>query len=213
MIKKILLILAAAGLITFGAVTKLENVKLLDESAECKKYAAESEIVLSETKETLNATTDKLLKTQDELTTTKSELESVQVELTSYSTTIEELTGELNQANNTLNDLTSDEYEMVCLGEFRITYYCDERYEHICGYGIGQTASGKPTEVGWTAAADWSVLPKGSIIYIPGLGFREVQDVGGGVKGKHIDVLMTTHQEALSQPFNKADVWVLVKKN
>ena len=42
-------------------------------------------------------------------------------------------------------------------------------------------ASGKMAKVG-TIAADTSVYPFGTIMYIPGYGYGEVQDVGGAIK-------------------------------
>lgn len=126
-------------------------------------------------------------------------------------TSLTNISKELEEANVELNDLRNDTYELAYMGDFKITYYCDERFNHVCG-GSGITASGKPTEVGWTVAADWGVLPKGSVIYISGLGFREVQDVGGGVNGDHIDVLVQTHEEALNGGLDYKDVWILVKK-
>lgn len=126
-------------------------------------------------------------------------------------TSLTNMRKELEEANVELNDLRNDTYELAYMGDFKITYYCDERFNHVCG-GSGITASGKPTEVGWTVAADWGVLPKGSVIYISGLGFREVQDVGGGVNGDHIDVLVQTHEEALNGGLDYKDVWILVKK-
>ena len=155
-----------------------------------------------------------------ELSTTENELISTQESLTKEikkSTSLEEMIEkskiELESANTTIADLKSEEYEFVYMGDFRYTYYCDERYEHICGYGLGLTASGKPTEVGRTVAADTSVLPMGSIIYVEGIGFREVMDRGGGVNGKHIDILMTTHNECFKQTIINGGVWVLVKKS
>lgn len=121
-------------------------------------------------------------------------------------------TKELTDANEAIAELTNSEYEFVYMGDFKITYYCDERYSHICG-GNGVTASGKNTEVGWTAAADWSVLPKGSVVYIYGVGFREIQDVGGAVNDNHIDVLVQEHQEALNFGTDYNDVWLLIKKD
>ena len=118
---------------------------------------------------------------------------------------------EFNETNQTLEDLKSEEYELVYMGDFKITYYCNELWLHTCG-GTGKTASGKKTEVGVTAAADWSVLPKGSMIYIEGVGFREIQDKGGAVKGKHIDVLVDLHSEAQKLGVDTEGVWLLVKK-
>lgn len=129
----------------------------------------------------------------------------------SLQTDLDETLEAVNVLEETINVLKSDEYQLVYIGDFEITYYCDERYDHICG-GSGVTASGNPTEVGWTVAADTSVLPMGSIIYIEGLGFREVQDVGGAVNGNHIDVLMQTHSECFEQTLLNGGVWVLVKQ-
>jgi 3D (Asp-Asp-Asp) domain-containing protein len=126
--------------------------------------------------------------------------------------TINEYKAKLDAANATISDLKTEEYELVYLGNFKISYYCNEPYKHICGYGKRTTASGKPTEVGWTAAADWEVLPNGSVIYIEGIGFREIMDVGGAVKGNHIDVLVDKHQEALNLGNDHEGVWALVKK-
>ena len=123
------------------------------------------------------------------------------------------LTMKLDAANETISDLKSEEYTLVYLGDYKITYYCDERYSHICGTGNGVTASGKHTKVGRTAAADWGVLPKGSVVYISGIGFREIQDVGGAVNGKHIDVLVEKHDEALSLGVDREGVWILIKKD
>lgn len=122
------------------------------------------------------------------------------------------LTMKLDAANETISDLKSEEYTLVYLGDYKITYYCDERYDHICG-GNGVTASGKHTKVGRTAAADWDVLPNGSVVYISGVGFREIQDVGGSVNGRHIDVLVETHEEALDLGTDREGVWILIKKN
>lgn len=150
------------------------------------------------TKENLLAETEKSSELNEYLNETQAELEIINADL--------------EIANATIAGLKDEEYEFVYMGDFRYTYYCDERYPHICGYGMGLTASGKPTEVGWTVAADTSVLPMGSIIYIEGIGFREVMDRGGGVNGKHIDILMTTHNECFKQTIINGGVWVLVKK-
>ena len=154
-----------------------------------------------------------------QLAVAESELETVSgqlLEKTEIALTLEEklhqLNNELDVANTTISDLKSEEYMLIYAGEFKITYYCDERRKHICG-GNGVTASGKSTEIGWTAAADWDVLPSGSLIYIDGIGFREVQDVGSAVNNKHIDVLVKEHQEALNLGVDREDVWIVIKKS
>lgn len=124
---------------------------------------------------------------------------------------LDHMTKSLATANATISELKNMEYKLVYMGDFKITYYCDEEFEHICGYGDHLTASGKSTKVGWTAAADWGVLPNGSVVYISGVGFREITDVGGAVNGKHIDVLVERHDEALGLGTSYEDVWILVE--
>ena len=60
---------------------------------------------------------------------------------------------------------------------------------------IGQTASGVTAQRG-TVAADTSVIPFGSILYIPGYGYGKVEDRGGAVVGRHIDLWFPTHEQA-----------------
>lgn len=122
------------------------------------------------------------------------------------------LNNELGIANQTIDDLKSTEYKLVYLGEFKYTYYCDERRPHICG-GSGITASGAPTKVGTTIGVDPSVIPLGTTVYMEGLGFRVAQDTGSAVGGKHIDVLVHTHSEALSKTKLSGGVWILVKNS
>lgn len=175
--------------------------------------------ILTTTKEELQINQNILQTTQDELNTTKDNLKTTQKKLqveieksTGLSEALGKQTKELGDANTIISDLQNTEYELVYMGEFKITYYCDEKFEHVCGHGDGLTASGKSTEIGWTAAADWSVLPNGSIVYISGIGFREVMDVGGSVKNNHIDVLVQGHQEALDLGIDNKEVWILIKK-
>ena len=86
--------------------------------------------------------------------------------------------------------------------EVEATAYCP--CEKCCGKwaltrpnGIVYTASGAVAQEGVTIAADWSVLPVGTVIYIEGYGTRTVQDKGAAVKGNAIDVYFESHDEAL----------------
>lgn len=62
----------------------------------------------------------------------------------------------------------------------------------------GPTASGVMPVAGITVAVDRKVWRLGSCVYILGLGKRIAQDVGGAIKGKHIDLFMGSHNEALA---------------
>ncbi|MDX9866453.1 MAG: 3D domain-containing protein [Kiritimatiellia bacterium] len=60
---------------------------------------------------------------------------------------------------------------------------------------IGVTASGTRTRRG-TVAADTSVLPFGTIVYVPGYGYGRVEDRGGAIKGAKLDLWHKSHTEA-----------------
>ena len=104
------------------------------------------------------------------------------------------------------------------LGTFTVTAYCACKI--CCGtYGINRpvvkgksvvvTASGELANEGITIAADPKVLPIGSHVIIQGVGLRIVQDVGGGIKGKRIDIYFNSHSRALSFGKPKLEVRVL----
>ena len=101
-------------------------------------------------------------------------------------------------------DMAVQDY--VSLGEFKLTSYC--ACEKCCGYWatirpldedgnpIVYTASGAVARQGVTVAADTDGLPVGTVLLIGGEDFI-VQDVGGGVQGKHIDIYFEDHRAAV----------------
>ncbi len=72
---------------------------------------------------------------------------------------------------------------------------------------VGVTASGTTARSG-TLAADTSIFPFGTIIYIPGYGYGRVEDRGGDIKGYHLDLFYSTHGRALQQGRVKTKVKV-----
>lgn len=60
---------------------------------------------------------------------------------------------------------------------------------------IGETASGRLARRG-TVAADPSVLAFGTRLAIPGYGEGTVEDTGGAIRGRRLDVWFPTHEEA-----------------
>lgn len=60
---------------------------------------------------------------------------------------------------------------------------------------IGVTASGAPVKHG-TVAADTKRYAFGTRLEIPGYGTGTVEDVGGSIKGRHIDVWFPSHADA-----------------
>ncbi|MBN1269839.1 MAG: 3D domain-containing protein [Kiritimatiellae bacterium] len=61
---------------------------------------------------------------------------------------------------------------------------------------VGITASGARAKPG-TIAADTSLFPFGTIMYVPGYGYGRVEDVGGDIKGHHIDLFFRAHRRAM----------------
>lgn len=121
----------------------------------------------------------------------------------------------------TTSELETSEPEthLVSLGEFRLTAYCP--CEKCCGkWGANRpldedgkpivyTASGKVAKAGYTIAADRSIYPFGTILYINGQPY-EVQDVGGAVKGNCIDIYFDNHQDALNFGVRYMEVFIEV---
>ena len=81
------------------------------------------------------------------------------------------------------------------LGEYKVTGY--DICVSCCGSTKGITASGTTATVGRTCAAGKD-LPFGTVLWIDGIGYRTVEDRGGGVNGGHIDVLCNNHPECFS---------------
>lgn len=103
-------------------------------------------------------------------------------------------------------------------GSFILTAYCS--CPECCGKwaenrpnGIVYTASGAQAETGVTVAVDPKVIPLGTSLRIDGLGDFIAQDTGSGVKGKHLDIYMDSHEEALRFMSDAANsrrqVWLL----
>lgn len=74
-------------------------------------------------------------------------------------------------------------------------------------YGI--TASGKRVAVGMIAA-DTTVLPFGTKVYIEGMGIYTVEDTGGAIKGNCIDIYMPNLNDAIK--FGRQHRHVIVLK-
>lgn len=84
----------------------------------------------------------------------------------------------------------TDEGHWESLGEYKLTAYCNCR--KCCGrWSGGPTASGTDPEEGRTAAGS---LPFGTHLLIDG---KELVLEDRGVSGRHIDIYMDDHQEAL----------------
>ena len=95
------------------------------------------------------------------------------------------------------------------IDEFTITYY--DACLECCGKTDGITKSGAKVCEGVTVAVDPSVIPLGEYIYIDGIGYRVAQDIGGAIKGNHIDVYVHSHKQAQELGTKTAKVWRMMK--
>ena len=71
------------------------------------------------------------------------------------------------------------------------------------------TASGSKSTPGRTIAAG-SNIPFNTLVYIPKLGYRTVEDRGGMIGENKIDVMFNTKQEAID--FGRRKMVVYIKK-
>lgn len=85
------------------------------------------------------------------------------------------------------------------MGNFKLTFYA----------GDSTTASGRSPRVNHTIAADTSLLPMYTQVYIDGWGTYTVEDRGGAIKGKKIDIFVSSNSVARKYGVKYADVYVV----
>lgn len=86
--------------------------------------------------------------------------------------------------------------KITILEDFEITGYSTDDYSiNVPKWRDGKTASNKRVRPGF-CAADWNVLPKGSVIIIDNFGICVIEDKGGAIKGNKIDIFFEDVREA-----------------
>ncbi len=94
---------------------------------------------------------------------------------------------------------TSSTGSKVYMGNYKLTFYA----------GDTTTASGRTPRVNHTIAADTSILPMYSKVYIEGWGTYTVEDRGGAIKGKRIDIFVASNKIANQYGVKYADVYLV----
>ena len=90
------------------------------------------------------------------------------------------------------------------LGQFKLTAYCPC---YQCSEGWGRmTSSGHLAQERHTIATDPSVIPEGTKVEINGVVYT-AEDIGGGVRGNHIDIFYESHEECLQFGVRYAEVY------
>lgn len=78
-------------------------------------------------------------------------------------------------------------YKWFLFIPYQKTGFLQYRIKHV-----GKTSSGAMVRPG-TIAADRSIYPYGTVMYIPGYGYGRVEDTGGAIDGYHIDLYRPNH--------------------
>lgn len=164
----------------------------------------------------------KYQETNKELLVTQNELSIAYdciLDTNKYSALLEE---QLATANMALNDLKSEEYELVYMGDFKLTAYCSceicceewalNRPKDEYGNSIVYTATGTIAKQGRTIGVDPKLVPYGTEVYIEGQGWFVAEDTGA-INGRHIDIYMDSHEAALSSGVTHGGVWILLKRS
>lgn len=124
---------------------------------------------------------------------------SYSVSLSCGDTTIERTLNYTNGESSESGNLTS-------LGTFKTTAYCPC---HQCSEGWGRlTSSGALATADHTVAVDRRMIPIGTHLLINGQEYV-AQDVGGGVKGNHIDIYFNTHSETRQYGVRNVEVFII----
>lgn len=93
--------------------------------------------------------------------------------------------------------------------DVKVTHYCC--CVKCCGKDDGITYSGVKAVPGVTVAVDTSIIPLGSDVLVDygdgELHYYRADDIGGSVRGNHIDLAVTTHEEALQLGIKRATVY------
>ncbi|MBO4242307.1 MAG: SH3 domain-containing protein [Clostridiales bacterium] len=110
---------------------------------------------------------------------------------TTAATTVQTTAAATTASTTAAQQSSSDSSGMTYYGSCTITFYGPQPLSD--GTYSTTTATGTTCSEGRTIAADWSVFPAGTTIYIEndplgGDGYYTVEDSGPGVSGAHIDI-------------------------
>lgn len=86
----------------------------------------------------------------------------------------------------------ASKYKVEYIGKFKLTAYCG--CSSCSGKWGNDTATGTTAKENHTVAVDKRIIPLGTKLKINGETYK-AEDVGGGVKGKHIDIFFESHRE------------------
>lgn len=86
--------------------------------------------------------------------------------------------------------------------------WADNRPTDKYGDEIVYGAANIPLEEGVSIAADWDILPKGTVVEVEGYGVYTVEDTGSDIKGYKIDIFFDSH--VIAEAFGRKTVAIKV---
>lgn len=88
------------------------------------------------------------------------------------------------------------------------------KHKNDPSYGITYSGVKVKRDLYSTIAADLSIYPIGTILFIPGYGYGVVADKGGAIKGHHLDLYYENVEDVYAQWGKKyVDVYIVSKGN
>lgn len=105
----------------------------------------------------------------------------------------------------------AEKVKLLDVGEFRITYYCNDC--DACGTD-GTTSNGSTLDNTYNSVAvDKSVIPEGSRLLINGVEYI-ANDVGGEINGNDIDIVIydTPHEVVHDMGVDHYEVYIIVQE-
>lgn len=77
------------------------------------------------------------------------------------------------------------------------------------GSGTGLAYDGRPAEGHKTLAVDPKVIPLGSMVYVPNIGWMIAHDTGSAIQGRKVDICVDTREEAFKWGKKVIDIIVV----
>lgn len=126
------------------------------------------------------------------------------IDMSKYTVEVAPVVKEIEETPEVINEPV---IECIELGEFEVTAYCP--CSSCCDeWADGLTYTETVATEGRTIAVDPEVIPLGSTVEIDGVEYI-AEDIGGAVKGNHIDMFFSSHEDALTWGVQYHDVCIV----
>ena len=151
------------------------------------------------------------------LASTKQDVQMVGTKVAELGERVDGLSARVDKLNKELEE-SKRNTEVSRGGEIRRGYKLNVRSTAYTtapdeGSGTGLAADGKPAIANHTFAVDPKVIPLGSRVFVPGIGWGVAHDTGGVINGNTLDVCVATKAEAYAWGVRNITVEVVPPNN